>query len=168
VSNVNSIVGQHLPATYFSEYQGLRDQLVGLLADDDLGLRLGSATLSLGELCREIGEIEGAYVESFRTFRLDFGYHSPDPQVERSVVALASWYAALDRDLMEALEGLSEEDIAGRRIVRGDFEVDDFSPLPAVQLDIYKEALLIFYGKASVYLRAMGKTFPRRWQEWIG
>ena len=50
----------------------------------------------------------------------------------------------------------------------GDYGVDDFSPLPAQELDIYREALLIFYGKVSIYLRLMGRELPRHWQEWIG
>lgn len=69
---------------------------------------------------------------------------------------------------MAALESLSEDDITNRRIVRTDFDIDDFVPLPKVQLDIYREALLIFYGKVSVYLRAMGRTLPPQWQAWIG
>jgi IS605 OrfB family transposase len=32
----------------------------------------------------------------------------------------------------------------------------------------YKEALLIFYGKVSMYLKAIGKILPEQWQEWIG
>jgi hypothetical protein len=32
---------------------------------------------------------------------------------------------------------------------------------------IYREALLIFYGKASIYLKALGKTLPEQWQAWI-
>ncbi len=165
---MNSIVRQHLPATFFGEYQGLRDELMELLTDDDLGYRVGGATASLGALCREMGEVERAYVDSFTTFRLNFGYRNQDPQVETSVAALSSWYAELDRHLMASLEGLSEDDIANRRIVRSDFDIDDFAPLPAVQLDIYREALLIFYGKVSVYLRAMEKALPKRWVEWIG
>ncbi len=165
---MNSIVRDHLPATYFREYQALRDQLMGVITDDDLGYRLGGATATLGALCREIGEIERSYVDSFKTFRQDFGYRHPDPAIENDVVALSSWFAELDRDLLAAVAGLSEDDIANRRIVRGDFDVDDFAPLPKVQLDVYREALLIFYGKVSVYLRAMGKTLPRQWQEWIG
>jgi hypothetical protein len=165
---MNSIVQRHLPATFFPEYQGLRDELMEFLTDDDLGYRVGDATASLGALCREIGEVEHAYTESFTTFRLNFAYRNPDPKIESSVAALSSWYAELDRDLMAALEGLSDDDIANRRIVRSDFAIDDFSPLPAVQLDIYREALLIFYGKVSVYVRAMGKTLPKRWMEWIG
>ncbi len=79
---MNSIVRVHMPATYFSEYQALRDELLAILTDDDLGFRLGGASATLGALCREIGEIEHTYVESFRTFRQDFGYRNPDPPLE--------------------------------------------------------------------------------------
>lgn len=157
-----------MPATYFSEYQALRDELMAILTDDDLGFRVGGTSATLGALCREIGEVEHTYVESFRTFRQDFGYRNPDPRLERSVGALASWYAELDRELAAAIAALSEDDIADRRIVRNDFDISDFSPLPNIQLDIYREALLIFYGKASVYLRAMGKALPGHWPHWIG
>jgi hypothetical protein len=69
---------------------------------------------------------------------------------------------------MAAVEGLSEDEIANRKIIRSDFDVAYFAPLPKEQLDVYREALLIFYGKASVYLRAIGKSLPPQWQEWIG
>jgi hypothetical protein len=165
---MNSMVREHLPGTYFREYQGLRDQLMEILADDDLGYRAGGSNPSLGALCREIGEIEHAYAESFRTFRLDFAFRATDPNLEISVAALSAWYRMLDRELMAAIEALSEDDIESRRIVRSDFDVDDFSPLPKIQLDVYREALLIFYGKVSVYLRAMGRALPPQWQAWIG
>ena len=164
---MNSTLRQHLATTFFAEYQGLRDELLDLLTDEDLDYRVGATAPSLGALCREIGDVERAYVDSFRTFRLEFGYRNPDPQVERRVALLTSWYADLDRELTEALEQLSQEEI-DRRIVRSDFDIDDFAPLPTVQLDIYREALLIFYGKASIYLRSMGKTLPARWEQWIG
>ncbi len=161
---MNSLVRVHMPATFFSEYQVLRDELLEILTDDDLGIRVGGTSASLGALCREIGEIEHSYVESFRTFRQDFRYRNRDPRLETSVGALASWYVELDRELTAAVAALSEDDIANRRIVRG----SDFSPLPNIQLDIYREALLIFYGKVSVYVRAMGRALPRHWQRWIG
>jgi hypothetical protein len=165
---VNSIIDGYLAESFFPEYQGLRDQLMDRLVDDDLRLRLGGATVSLGALCREIGEIEHTYVESFRTFRQDFAYRNPDPALEDSVAALKAWYAELDRDLMAAVTALSEDDIERRRIIRGDFDEDYFSPLPKFQLDVYREALLIFYGKVSVYLRAAEKPFPQQWLDWIG
>jgi len=44
-------------------------------------------TFTLGELCREIGEIEDSYVDALKTFRQDFGRRNADPDVERSVAA---------------------------------------------------------------------------------
>ncbi len=167
-ARMNPILASYLAAEYFGDYQALRDQLMDIVSDDDLACRVGGTSASLGALCREIGEIEHSYVESFRTFRQDFGYRHPDPRIETSVAALRAWYAELDRDLLAALETLSEEDMTSRRIARGDFDEGYFSPLPTEQLDVYREALLIFYGKASVYLRAMGTTLPPQWQAWIG
>ena len=165
---MNSLVRVHMPATYFAEYQELRGELMGILDDDDLAYRVSGTGVSLGALCREIGEIEHSYVESLRTFRQNFGYRNPDPLLESSVTALTAWYADLDRELASAVEALSEDDIANRRIDRNDFDIGDFSPLPSIQLDIYREALLIFYGKVSVYLRAMGRALPGHWESWIG
>ena len=164
----NSLIREHLPATFFAEYQQLRSDLMDALSDEDLAVTLGGSTPSLGALCREIGEIEYAYVESFRLFTQDFGYRNEDPRLETSVDALVAWYAQLDRDLLTAVRALTEEDIAGRRISRGDFDEDFFSPLAAVQLDTYREALLIFYGKVSIYLRAIGRPPPGNWADWIG
>lgn len=164
----NSIVTVYLDETYFALYQRLRDELMEGLDDGDLRVRLGGETETIGALCREIGEIEHTYVESLRTFRQDFGYRNPDPQIERSVDALRAWYASLDRDLMAAIEALSEDDIEHRRIVRSDFDEAFFAPLARQQLDTYREALLIFYGKVSVYLKALGRSRTEAWRDWIG
>ena len=164
----NSIVAGYLAESFFPEYQGLRDQLMEILRDDDLAVRLGGETASLGGLCREIGEIERSYIDSLRTFRQDFGYRDADPRLEQSVGALEAWFAELDKNLAAAIEGLSEDDIANRTIIRSDFDEGFFSPLPAKQLDTYREALLIFYGKVSVYLRAIERPLPPLWRDWIG
>jgi hypothetical protein len=153
-------------APFFPGYQALRDQLTEVLTDDDLGVRIGGANPSLGALCREMGEIERSYIESFKTFRLDFGYRNADRRLESSVAALASWYSELDVELKAAIEGLSQEDVAHRTIDRTDFP--GFAPVLRVQLDIYREALLIFYSKVDVYLRALGKTPAGEWRQWIG
>ena len=165
---MNTLITEHLPATYFSEYQALRSQLLAILADDDLGFGAGGANESLAELCRGIGEVERSYIDSFRTFRQDFDYRNPDPRLTDSVAALSAWYAELDDELRRTLEGLTEDDIANRQIVRGVPGPEEFSLSPAQQLDIYREALLIFYGKVSVYLKQMGRPLPGDWQEWIG
>jgi hypothetical protein len=165
---VNVVLRDHLAATYFAEYQLLRRELMDVLTDEDLAFRPAAAAASLGELCREIGDIEHSYVGALRTFRQDFEWRNPDPDVERRVAALSTWYSDLDRELLAALEALTDDEVAHRRISRHDVDVEDFSPLPDQELDIYREALLIFYAKVSVYLRIMGRELPGHWRPWIG
>ena len=159
---MNSIMADTYPT--FELYQSLRDQLMAILSDDDLAYQPGGATPALGALCHDIGGTEIAYTQSFRTFELAFTSGSSDPGLGRNVAALTSWYAELDRDLKAAVAALAEDDVAGRMIDRG----GDFKLSPQGQLDAYKEALLIFYGKVDVYLKALNKTLPDQWRDWIG
>jgi hypothetical protein len=144
-------------------YTALRDQLMGLLDDEDLEFSPGGENPSLGDLCLEMGEVEHASVESFKTFRQDFSYRRDEPGLARSVERLSAWFEELDHDLRAAVEALSEEDVQNKTIDRG----EGFVVPPGVQLHIYREALLIFFGKASVYLKAMSKPRPQQWQDWI-
>jgi hypothetical protein len=158
---MNSIVQEQFPV--LESTQALRNQLMEILNDEDLGYSPGGENLTLGELCREMGEVEHAYIESFKTFQQDFSYRNQEPGLEGSVQRLATWFGELDGALRAALEALSEDDIQNRVIDRG----GGFVLPPTVQLHIYREALLIFYGKVSVYLKAMGKARPQQWQDWI-
>ena len=111
---MNTLIRDHLTATYFAEYQLLRNELVDMLRDDDLAFRPSPAAFTLGELCRETGEIEHSYVDALKTFRQDFGRRNADPEVERSVAALSAWFADLDRSMLAAIEALTEDDIANQ------------------------------------------------------
>ena len=159
---MNSLMRDYYPT--FEMYQAMRSQLMEILNDDDLAYQPGGENDTLGALCLEIGETETSYIQSFKTFAQDFSYRKGVPGLERSVEGLAAWFGELDRELKSTLEALSERDLRKRVVDRGGgFEL----PLH-IQLDVYKEALLIFYGKVSVYLKAMGKERPQQWQEWIG
>ena len=142
--------------------QELRRQFLQVLSDADLGFRPAPGCLPLGELCREIGEVQQAYIDSFRTYRLDLSYRH-QAEVSRSVAKLGAWYARLDAQLESVLEGLEEADLT-RSVDRG----DGFAPPVEVQFHIYREALLIFYAKAHVYLKALGKRVTGPWLWWIG
>ena len=159
---MNSIMTDYFPT--FEMYQAMRNQLMETLTDDDLGYTPGGANPPLGVLCREMGEVERAYIDSFKTFTLDFSYRNTTPGLEHSVAQLVAWYAELDADLKVTIEDLSEQDISSRLVDRG----GDFKLPLQIQLNVYQEALLIFYGKAIVYLRALGKTPPQQMQDWIG
>ena len=158
---MNSIMEQVYPL--FELYQNLRSQMMDLLMDEDLEFTPGGGNARLGVLCREIGEVEHSYIQSFKTFEQNFDYRNTDPGIETSVQALKEWYKEIDTDLKQTIEALSQEDIDGKLINRG----PEFMVPPRIQLEIYKEALLIFYGKSSVYLKTMGKDLPDQWLEWI-
>jgi hypothetical protein len=68
-------------------------------------------------------------------------------------------------DVLTEADLATEDEISNRRIVRNHFDVDDFSPLPDQELDIDREALLIFSGKVSIYPRVMGRDLPGHWPE---
>lgn len=159
---MNRIMRDYYPT--FEMYQAIRPQLMNVLTDADLSFTPGGENPPLGELCREIGEIERAYIESFKTFTIDFSYRNTTPGLANSVAQLSAWFAELDDELKATVAGLSDEEVENRLVDRG----GNFKPPPMIQLDVYKEALLIFYGKANVYLLAMGKERPAQMQNWIG
>ncbi len=142
-------------------YTPLRDQLMESLSDDDLAFSPGGSNPTLGELCRELGETEYAYMQSFKTFNVDFSYRLKDDTFSTSVAGLQAWYKQLDEELEAALEAVTDADVAEKQMDRGDFTV----PLH-ISLDVYREALLIFYGKVSVYAKAMGVPLTQMWRDW--
>ena len=144
-------------------YTPLRDQLLEALTDDDLVYSPGGDNPTLGELCREIGEVQYAYARSFDIFEIDFSYRINDDSYAKSVVKLKAWYAQLDAELEAAVKGVTDEDVATRQMERGGYQV----PVH-ISLDILREALLIFYGKVSVYAKAMDLELPQMWRDWIG
>jgi hypothetical protein len=158
---MNSIERTYLPT--FHEYQHIRAALMDALTDDDLRHNLGGETMTLGALCRENGEVERAYLDGFKTLKLDFLYRHPDPAVETSVATLKAWYGDMDRDLDATITAFSDDDLASKTIDRGGGWMQPIQ----IALDVYKEALIIFYGKASIYLRAMRKPRPQQMADWI-
>jgi hypothetical protein len=158
---MNRIMREHYPL--FRMYQSLRDQMMGLLSEADLAFTPGSPNPPLGDLCREMGEVQQAYIESFSSWAFSHSYHGSAPASADSLAGLIAWYAELDQRLEAAVAALSDEDLASKVVDRGpNFKIPAF-----VQLEIYKEALLIFYGKSSVYLKLLGKPLSQQWQDWI-
>ncbi|HCI79728.1 MAG TPA: hypothetical protein DHW02_08565 [Ktedonobacter sp.] len=141
---------------------GMRSELLATLSDADLAFNPGGQNISLGALCREMGDIEYSYIQSLKTFKQDWSYHNTDAGLEHSLTAIKAWYQSLDDEMKTIVSDLSEED-ATKTIDRGGFSV----PVNT-QLDIYLQALLIFFGKATIYLKAMNKSLPDSIRDWIG
>lgn len=146
----------------FELYQELRGQLMHVLSDADLLFRPFPDMLTLGQLCYEIGQTEQSYIDSFKTFEQNWDHLSDGLVQPENVAFLKQWYREMDDDLKATVSALSDEQINDGIIKRG------FDIRPISQLNTYTEALLIFYGKASIYLRALGKPLPEKWPDWIG
>ena len=85
-----------------------------------------------------------------------------DEALDSSVEKLKAWYQTLDAELEAALLALKDKDTQTTIVDRG-------FPMPlGAQFHTYREALLIFYGKATCYLRAMDKPLPEQMAGWVG
>jgi hypothetical protein len=158
----NSIVDTQF--SLLDQMFALRHALWEMLTDDDLAFTPDGANPTLGELCRTMGDYDVAYAESFRTFIFNADDRHADVAVETSVERLKVWFAMLETDFKAAIEALSQEAVDGTLIDRG----GGMQWPVMVQFHVYREGLLIFYGKLSVYLKALDKPLNEQWQTWIG
>ena len=140
----------------------MRSQLLDILSDADLAFNPGGQNMTLGALCREMGEIEDSYVQSLKTFQQDWSYHNMEADLESSVARLKAWFQTLDEELKATVSAFSDEDLK-KTVDRGGYMM----PVE-LQLDVYLQALLIFFGKATIYLKAMNKPLPQQIHEYIG
>ena len=141
---------------------GMRSQLLDTLNDADLAFSPGGQNKTMGALLCEIGEIEYSYIQSLKTLKQDWSYRNTTSGLQSHISQLKDWYQALDDEMKATISALSEED-ATKTIDRGGFAM----PVE-LQLDVYLQALLIFFGKATIYLKTMDKVLPTQIQEWIG
>ena len=140
---------------------GMRTQLLEGLSDADLAFSPGGQAMTLGALCREMGETEHAYTQSLKTLKQEWAYRHPDADVASQVDHLKSWFQTLDAEMQMALTAFLEED--------GEKTIDRGGPVTIeFQLDAYLQAVLIFLGKATIYLRVMNKLLPPFFEEYIG
>lgn len=140
---------------------GMRSQLLDILNDDDLAFSPGGQNMTLGALCLQMDEVEHSYIESLKTFKQDWSYRNTEVGLDSSVTQLKAWFQSLDDDLKATVSAFSDDDLK-KAIDRGGFTM----PVD-LQLDVYLQALLIFFGKATIYLKAMNKQLPQQFQDYI-
>lgn len=140
---------------------GMRTEILNALTDADLTFSPGGANMTLGELCREMGEVQHSYVQSLKTFTQDWNYKNTEAGLDRSVHHLKAWFQTLDDEMKAALDALSDED------VRRSIDRNGYPMSVPLQMDVYLQALLIFVGKATIFLKAMNKPLPKSVQEWV-
>ena len=145
-------------------HHSMRDHLLTVVSDADLAYKLPGQNPSLGEQLVELGDIQGVYTHSFQTCTLDWSHRQLPPPVPVTVGGLQAWYAAHDDAMKTAMERFTDDELRIDRIDRG----GGFIASPFVQYEIYREAVYIFYGKLSVYLKALERDAGETWAAWVG
>jgi uncharacterized damage-inducible protein DinB len=147
---------------WLEEVRGMRSQLLDILSNADLAFSPGGQNMTLGELVRRMGDLEHVYIQSLKTGRRDLSYHNMEAGLEHDITRLKAWFQALDEELLETISAFSKEELT-KRVDRG-----GFPSTVEREIDHYGEALLIFFGKATIYLKAMNKPVPESIDNTIG
>ncbi len=158
--NMNRMMNEKWP--WIEAAQGMRSQLLDLLSDADLAFHPGGQNMTLGALCRQVGESEHSYIQSLKTFKQAWSYRNTEADVVSSVTRLKVWFQTLDDEMKAAMAAFSDEDMKKTVDRGGEAVTVEF------QLDVYLQAVLIFLGKATIYLKAMNKPLPQYFEEYIG
>ena len=145
-------------------HHSMRDHLLTLVSDEDLAYGLPGWNPTLGELLVELGDVQGVYTNSFETLTLDWAHRQLPPPAPITVASLQAWFEAQDDAMKSALDRFSEDELRVDKIDRG----GGFIASPFVQHQIYREAVYIFYGKISVYLKALERDAGEEWAAWVG
>jgi hypothetical protein len=145
-------------------HHSMRDHLLMLVSEADLGYKLPGQNPTLGELLVELGNVQGVYTHAFETLALDWSHRQFRPPAPITVAGLQAWFVANDDAMRNALAGFADEQLQIDQIDRGHGSVVS----PFVQVQIYREAVYIFYGKLSVYLKALERDAGEEWAAWVG
>ena len=156
---MNRIKNEQWP--WIEAAHGMRTQLFESLSDADLAFSPGGQATTFGALCRQMGETEHAYTQSLKTLKQEWSYRHTETDLASQVDRLKTWFQTLDDELQLAIATYLEED-GERTIDRGGPVTIEF------QLDAYLQAVLIFLGKATIYLRVMCRPLPPFFEEYIG
>jgi hypothetical protein len=157
--NVNDLFEEEIRG-----HHSMRDHLLTVVSDADLAYKLPGQNPTLGDLLVEMGNLQGVYSHSFETLTMDWSHRELAPPALVSVANLQNWVRAHDAAMRTAMGRFSEEELRVERVDRG----NGFIASPLVQQEIYREAVYIYYGKLSVYLRALERDAGDSWAAWIG
>src|SRR5439155_3629891 len=147
---------------WLEEVRGMRLQLLDILSNADLAFSPGGQNMTLGALVRKMGDLEYSYIQSLKTGVRDLSPHNTEAGLESDITRLKAWFQALDEEMQTTISAFSNEDLK-KTVKRG-----GFNSTVEREIDHYGEAVLIFFGKATIYLKAMNKPVPESIENTIG
>jgi hypothetical protein len=157
--NVNTLYDEEIRG-----HHSMRDHLLTVVSDADLAYKLPGLNPTLGEVLVELGNIQGVYTHSFETSTLDWAHRQLPQPAPITISTLEAWFQSHDDAMSSALSRFTPDDLHVDRIDRG----HGFIASPFVQVQVYREAVYIFYGRFSVYLRSLERDAGAEWAAWVG
>ena len=142
-------------------HRRLTGELFDVLEDRHLGFAPGGPLPTLGKLCADMADTQVAYISSLETRSLDMEAPASSTPAT-NVAALRSHFGELDRQLNQALEAVTGDEVDTIRIQRDDEQIPIFMLMSSLV-----ESLLIYHGKISVYARLAGVDLPASWSRYI-
>ena len=140
--------------------QKLRHDVLDAISDEDLTHTLGGDTLSLGDLLLQQGRWEDDYVQAWHT--LEMRHTSRSAPEHQTVTGFRTWFHSIEQSIRATLEAMSDEELS-RPVKRGSHSV----PLE-ITAYTYRESLIIFAGKASLYLRSLKRPVSAHLTSFVG
>lgn len=140
----------------------MRDAALSRLDDADLQFSPGGDNLTFGELLKKFGETQYSYLQSLRTLGHDWSYRNDTLGLSTSISGLRTWFKQLDNETKQVLKQLTQDDLK-KQINRGNGVIRTVEE----QLDIYIQALMIFFGKLVIYFKTMSKPLPESIEQYI-
>jgi len=151
-SSTQGIIGSHM----------MIEGALSRLNDADLAFSPGGDNVTLGEIFKSFGDIQDSYNQSLKTFKQDWSKSADNPEVTTNLDSLKAWFKQLAGEMRETLQSLTENDLQ-KPIDRGNNVIRTLDE----QLEIYIQALMIFFGKLVIYFRAMSKDLPPSIEQYI-
>src|SRR5947208_1908233 len=90
---------------------GLRSQLLDNLSDAELAFTPGGQNMTVGALCRQMGETEYSYIQSLKTLKQEWSYRHTEAGVVSSVTRIKAWFQTLDDEMQAAIAAFSDVDV---------------------------------------------------------
>jgi uncharacterized damage-inducible protein DinB len=134
------------------------------LSEADLEFIVARNMGTLGQQFRHLARVRAQYIEALSTKKIGPVKLKIDPSVSRSKKRLVALHRSLDTKLLSALEKLSEDEVDRVRI---NWTYWGLRPMNVVQhLQALNEHEVLHNGQLIVYMRALGKKFPKAWEAW--
>ena len=73
---MNRLMNEKWP--WIEAAHGTRSQMLDILSDADLAFHSGGQNMTVGVLCRQMGETEHSYIQSLKTFKQEWSYRNTE------------------------------------------------------------------------------------------